>query len=162
MGILLGGLGGTLPVAWRQLTAAVVAVFAIAAGAAGFLAPNSRPIQYNRETPQRWTRAGPFRWALWNGCVLGIGAASRIGFWLWYAIPIGALLIGDPITGGILYGMYGLTRGVAAWLILLVAVLRSRSSPLGIWLLRRDELARQLTSAYLLAIGVLTVWLVGM
>src|SRR3712207_8459275 len=42
---------------------------------------------------------------------------SRIGFWLWYAIPLGAFLVGDPWLGAVVYGTYGFVRGLGAVLI---------------------------------------------
>ena len=70
---------------------------------------------------------GPLWWAIRNGVTLGFGATSRIGFLLWYVVPIGALLFGSPALGAAIYGTYELVRGAAAPAILL-----------GTWRLKAD------------------------
>lgn len=73
-----------------------------------------RPLQCDRETPKEWVWRGPVVWPLLNGAALGFGATTRLGFWLWYAIPGGAFLMGDPTVGAAIWGAYGFTRTSSA------------------------------------------------
>jgi hypothetical protein len=62
---------------------------------------------------------GPLGWATRNGLALGIGATSRIGFWLWYVMPVTALLSASPLAGAAIYGLYGALRAGGVWVLLL-------------------------------------------
>lgn len=112
---------------------------------------------YSRETPQRWVHFGALGWAVRNGLALGYGATSRIGFWSWYAVPLGALLGGDPVAGALVYGGYGLTRGGAAWLLIAAtAILRRRGAgfdDLALWLLGRQASAHAVSATLMLFLG---------
>jgi hypothetical protein len=90
---------------------------------------------------------------------LGFGATSRIGFSLWYAVPVGALLLGSPVLGAAAYGAYGLVRGLAAPVILLV-IIRSKTDVSG-WLITHNKDAQVLTVGQLLFLGVVTAIVVG-
>lgn len=57
-----------------------------------------------------WVWRGPVLWPLLNGAALGFGATTRLGFWLWYAIPSGAFLMAEPAVGALIWGAYGFTR----------------------------------------------------
>jgi hypothetical protein len=103
---------------------------------------------------------GPLRWATQNGLALGFGATSRIGFWLWYAIPLGAFLVGDPRLGAVVYGTYGLIRGLGAVFILLL-MLRLKVD-ISDWLIRRYGAARVLAAGQLVLLGVSTSIVVGL
>jgi hypothetical protein len=70
--------------------------------------------QLDRETEQSLLHRGPIVWALANGGQLGLGFTSRIGFWSWYLVPVGAFLIADPAFGAIAWGTYGLVRLLVA------------------------------------------------
>ena len=118
-GTLLGAAGNLLPLDLRLAAGSVLAVAAVAAGAFELFGRRIRPPQLDCETPQRWMHNGPLWWAIQNGVALGLGATSRIGFLLWYVVPIGALLSGSPALGAAIYGTYGLVRGAAAPVILL-------------------------------------------
>jgi len=103
---------------------------------------------------------GPLRWAIRNGLTLGFGATSRIGFWLWYVIPLGAFLVGDSIFGAIIYGAYGLIRALGATVILL-GMIRLKTD-ISDWLIERYGEARILTSGQLVFLGVATAIVVGL
>jgi hypothetical protein len=45
-----------------------------------------------------------------NGALLGLAVTSRIGFWLWYVVPLAAFLSAAPVAGAIVWGLYGLAR----------------------------------------------------
>lgn len=122
------GTGGFLALIGGALPAGALATGGILLAAAGSIVGvveiaggRVRPWQFDRETPQRWARQGPLHWAIRNGAVLGVGMSSRIGFWLWYVVPLGALASGDIVLGALLYGLYSLTRtGVALGLLALL------------------------------------------
>lgn len=105
-------------------------------------------------------RKGPLRWAIRNGLSLGFGATSRIGFSLWYAVPLGALLLGSPLLGAAVYGTYGLLRAVAAPLLLLASVL-SRAD-VSDWLIVHHKRARSLAAGQLVFLGATVVVAVGL
>jgi hypothetical protein len=120
-----------------------------------------RPLHCDRETPKSWVYEGRLLWATKNGIALGCGATSRIGFWLWYAIPAGAFLEGKAILGGLVYGSYGLSRGLGVWGFLLSRV----STDTEVFLLRlmgRRGALRSLTAAGLIFLCAYTIGAVGL
>lgn len=140
---------------------AVATLVAIGASALMLLALTGREVEIleiKRETPQQWLEGGALRWAAVNGAALGIGATSRIGFWLWYVIPLGAFLLGDPSLSGMIVGVYGATRGFAAWLAI---ALIGDQHDLTDWLLARNKQARIIGSRYLLALGLMGIVAIG-
>jgi hypothetical protein len=66
--------------------------------------------QRDVETPQALLSAGPLVWAAGNGGLLGLGIASRIGFWVWYVLPLGVFALAQPVLGLCLWEVYGFTR----------------------------------------------------
>jgi hypothetical protein len=70
-----------------------------------------RPWQLDRETDRNWLRHRNWRTAALNGAALGLGLTTRIGYWLWYLLPVGILVLGDWRAGVVLYGTYGAVRG---------------------------------------------------
>lgn len=107
-GTAVGGLAALMPPATR---AAVVTLAAATLAATALL--KSRPVQLDRETPAVLLHHGPLVWAAANGALLGFGPLSRIGFWLWYMVPIGVILSGSALVGGAIWGTYGMTRLMA-------------------------------------------------
>lgn len=159
-GAVLGTWGSLLPLGSRLAAGSVLAVLAIAVSGLEILGRRIQPPQFDCETPQRWVHKGPLRWATQNGLALGFGATSRIGFWLWYSIPLGAFLVGDPRLGAVVYGTYGLVRGLGAVFILLVMLgLRLDISD---WLISRYGAARTLAAGQLVFLGVSTSIVVGL
>jgi hypothetical protein len=147
--------GGVLGFAGSHVEARYRFAFATAAGAAAWILAalqigrrDVRPLQCDRETPQRWLHAGPYRWALRNGISLGCGATRRVGFWLWYAVPLGALLSGSTRGGAILYGAFSITRSLAAPAILVVATRRT-SWDYSDWLPERFSLAQRVSTTHM-------------
>lgn len=91
-GAAAGYLGGVLPFAARiSLATAAATLLPVAA----VVSPRRLP-QFNRETDQSLLGHGPFVWAAVNSFLLGLGFASRIGYWLFYVMPIGCLALGSP------------------------------------------------------------------
>jgi hypothetical protein len=159
-GAVLGTLGGLLPLRFRLAAGSILAVAAIAVSGLELLGRRIQPPQFDCETPQRWVHKGPLRWATQNGLALGFGATSRIGFWLWYVIPLGALLLGDPWLGAVVYGTYGLIRGLGAVFILLLML--GLKVDISDWLIRRYGAARVLAAGQLVLLGVSTSIVVGL
>ena len=96
-----------------RLGAAVVAAIAfVGAGGAILVGRPWQLPQVDVETPLEWAHEGPLRWAVKNGVALGFGGGTRIGFPIFYAVPIASFLAGDVVAGLMLYGLYGMTRGV--------------------------------------------------
>lgn len=120
-GALLGVAGTVLPLEVRVALACVLALVAVLIGSVELLGAGVRLPQFDRETPQRWLNKGALNWALLNGSFLGIGATSRIGFWLWYVVPLSAFLFADPVLGATIYGAYSVVRGTAVWALILGA-----------------------------------------
>ncbi len=158
-GAALGAAGCLVPLDSRIAAGSVLAVAAIAAGGLGLFGYRVPLAQLDCETPQRWVHKGPLAWAVQNGLVLGFGATSRIGFSLWYAVPVGTLVLGSPTLGAAAYGAYGLVRGLAAPVILLV-IIRSKRDVSG-WLIKHNKAAQVLTAGQLLFLGVVTAIVVG-
>ncbi len=120
-GAALGAAGILLPFEVRVAVASLLALAAVFIGSLEMLGIRVRLPQLDRETPQRWLNKGALTWALLNGVSLGVGTTSRIGFWLWYIIPLGAFLFADPALGAAIYGAYSLVRGGAVWMLILGA-----------------------------------------
>jgi hypothetical protein len=83
---------------------------------APFAWPQRLP-QVNRETEQSLLGRGPLAWALANGSLLGLGFTSRIGYWIFYLVPVGCFVVGSPALGALIWGAYGFTRLGAASLL---------------------------------------------
>jgi hypothetical protein len=160
-GGLLGALGSILPEAARTGMATGLAVLAVPVAVVELVGRRVRPWQRDRETPQRWMHRGPLAWAARNGFSLGLGAFTRLGFALWYVIPVAALLIANVPLAATVYGLYGFTR-VASAVPLLAAGQRTGDLIVVSNLLRRiGPIARRLCAAHLLALGITTLIVVG-
>ena len=91
---------------------------------------------------------------------MGVGFTSRVGFWLWYVVPIACLLFADLWLGAVLFATYAAVRTGCAWL--LAAIVKQRPSlDLSVWLMRHIPHARRISGAYLLLISFSTVAIVG-
>jgi len=159
-GAVLGALGSLLPLDFRLASGSILAVAAIAVGGLEFFGRRVQPLQFDCETPQRWVHKGPIVWAIQNGLALGFGATSRIGFWLWYTIPLGAFLVGNPVFGAVTYGTYGLLRALGAVVVLLIIM--GTKVDISDWLIERHDTARVLATGQLTLLGVATAIVVGM
>jgi hypothetical protein len=92
--------------------------------------------------------------------MLGFGATSRIGFWLWYVIPLGAFLIGDPVASAFIYGTYGLVRALGA-VVIILGMIRLEAD-ISDRLVEGYGTARVLTAGQLVFLGVATAIVVGL
>ena len=160
-GGLLGAAGGLLSFEYRIVIASLLGAIAVILGSLEIAGHRVRLPQLDHETPQSWMNVGPVRWAARNGFTLGLGAISRIGFPLWYSIPVGAFLIGRPGLGIVVYGTYSTVRAMAVW-----ALIPGGSRLLGKgyqdWLIEHNGAARILTSAQLLLLGVVVIVTIGL
>jgi hypothetical protein len=159
-GAALGTVGGLLPLDIRLAVGSVLAITAIVVGGLELFGRRIQPWQFDCETPQRWVNRGALRWATRNGLTLGFGATSRIGFWLWYVIPLGAFLVGDPGAGAAIYGTYGLVRALGA-VVILLGITRLKTD-IPDRLIEGYGAARILAAGQLVFLGVATAIVVGL
>ncbi len=145
-GLALGLLGASLLADTREYIVPAVAGMLAVAGIWDAGVRRLPLLQRDTETPQQWLDLGPVGWAAVNGAALGVGAGSRLGFLLWYAIPLAALLSPSLLFSAFVYGAYGFSRAVAAPTLYRLG---SRFHGLDAWLITRMPLARTVTSAYL-------------
>lgn len=114
-GAALGWFGRQLPEGARfgaVSSAALVAVVLALFEGTGRRVPL---LQLDRETPQSWLNLGPFPWGILNGGALGVGFLTRVGFPLWYGIPVAAIAFAHPVLGALIFGSYATVRTVLAW-----------------------------------------------
>ncbi len=138
-GLALGWIGGVLTTPTRAALGGVFGVTAAFVGASDVLGSQRLSVlQFDRETNQRWLWQRPALGALATGAVIGAGFATRIGFWLWYVVPLSCLLVANAALGAGIYGTYAVTRAaipalLAAW----------------IWVLRKRDPDTELTAHWL-------------
>jgi len=161
-GALAGGLIGLAgSLLGADLRAALATVLGMVAIAIGLLELTGRrlPIpQADRETPFAWLDISALFWSVRNGAALGFGARSRLGFWLWYVVPLGAFLSADALIGAVGYGIYGATRTFGAGL---VYRLEKRREGRATELLKLNPKARLLAAGTLVIVGIVTLLAVG-
>jgi hypothetical protein len=118
-GATLGALGQLVALPIRSVLG-ICAVLAIAVAAV------SRPLpwQFERETSIRWLEYQDWRTAAYNSASLSLGFTTRIGFWMFYLVPIGAFMSGHALVGALVYSIYGTARSGAS-LVMVVAAMRS-------------------------------------
>ncbi|MGH3089787.1 MAG: hypothetical protein ACRDSJ_21115, partial [Rubrobacteraceae bacterium] len=155
----LGAVGALLTFEFRLAVASLLGMAAVFVGILELSGRRVQLLQCNSETSPQWLDLGPLRWAIKNGLALGFGATSRIGFWLWYAVPAGSLLAGTPELGAIVYGTYGFARGMGAWGILLGHY--TASFDVSDWLFEHMKTAKRLAAGQLVFLGVVIVIIMG-
>lgn len=161
-GALAGAVGGLLTADVRSALGALLALAAAGLGLAELVGHRVRIVQIDRETPFAWLESGRMRWAARNGMTLGFGAFTRLGFWLWFVIPCGALLSGSALVGALGWGAYAFVRTAGAGWILLLTDRRRLNPEKGDALLRQSGRARGAASAQLFVVGVLALLALGM
>lgn len=160
-GALLGAAGGILSFDHRIAIASLLGIIAIVLGSMELGGRRVRLPQLDHETPQSWLNAGPLRWAARNGFTLGFGAISRIGFPLWYAIPVGAFLFARPELGAAIYGTYSTIRGMAVWVLILGAS-HWLGEDYSSWLIKCARETRILAAAQFVLLGTIVTVAVGL
>ena len=161
-GALTGLLGSTLGESARLAIATALAIAAIAAGAYELLRRPLVPLQCDRETPQRWMDRGPLGWAARNGASLGFGAFTRLGYLLWYVVPVGCLLLASPATGALVWAAYGFGRAAGAGALIAVAYRIGNAGRALDLALEKRLLAQRATAIQLLALGATAFVAVGL
>ena len=91
---------------------------------------------------------------------LGFGDTCPLGFSLWYAVPLGAMLSGDPLLVAAVYGTYGFVRAAAAPLMLLGSM--SFGGNLSGWLVAHHKGGRVLAAGQLILLGTTVPVAVGL
>lgn len=118
LGAALGRLGSSAGGDVRGGVAAVFAVGGIAVSVVELARGRRMPLlQRSRETNRDWMRFGAAVSAAMNGAAMGAGFVTRIGYWLWYAVPVSAFAIGSPGAGALVFGVYALTRAIVPVLL---------------------------------------------
>lgn len=157
-GALLGFAGQFLPADLRAALATLAALTGIFIGIVELTGRRVPIPQADRETPFAWLDAGALFWSIRNGAALGFGARSRLGFWLWYVIPLGAFLSGSILIGAVGYGLYAATRTFAAGVIY---AMEKQDEGSATALLRLNPRARLATAGTLVVMGFVTLSAVG-
>src|SRR5919197_1086479 len=97
--------GSAFPAVSRSLVSTTLAAFVVVAIVVG-----RAPWQWDHETPTSWLDYEDWRVAVWNGAALGAGFVTRIGFWLWWALPLFVFSVASPRVGILAGLVYGGTR----------------------------------------------------
>lgn len=156
---VFGALGVAVPESPRLAIGTLLALLLLILSV---ISPHRLP-QLNRETRQRLLEQGPIRWASINGFLLGTGLSSRIGYWLFYAVPVGCFVLASPSVAAGIGAEYGLVRlGIASYLGMWMHLHPDRMSQLSRALLSQRETTRRLsqgvgtliTAALALAVGL--------
>jgi hypothetical protein len=114
-GALFGWIGSSVPAGVRAAVSVVLLSGLVAAGGVEILGRGVSLPQLDRETNQSWLHLGSIGWPVVNGLALGAGFLSRIGFLLWYLLPILCFAIGELTGGALVLGVYGFVRGAAVF-----------------------------------------------
>jgi hypothetical protein len=86
-------------------------------GIAAAAAVRRHPWQLERETNVNWLLYEDWRTAAYNAITLGLGFASRIGFWVFFLVPLGAFVAGDIRAGLLIYTTYAATRTLGSFIV---------------------------------------------
>ncbi|MGH2819187.1 MAG: hypothetical protein ACRDJ5_00890 [Actinomycetota bacterium] len=119
-GLLLGGLGRLLAAPWGVPGALLVGgVAALYAGREALGLPIPIPDRH-RQVPEWWRSFfSPAVSSLLYGLGLGIGFLTFLTFGTFVAVAVAAVVSGDPLTGALVCGAFGIARGLsvlaAAW-----------------------------------------------
>lgn len=156
-GAAIASLGLIAPLNVR-LVVGIILAWTVACAA--LLLPRRLP-QIDRETEQSLLGHGPLEWATLNGALLGLGFTSRVGYWIWYLVPITCFILGAPVIGAIVWATYALTRlGIAVSLAGWMHHHPDQISQISRWLLALRPRARGIVgpAAGILAFA-LGIWL---
>ena len=102
---VIAAAGAAFPSASRGLLAAAASLALVVAAARA-----SRPWQRDAETPMDWLEREGLTVAVRNGLALGAGFLTRLGFWLWWMLPVLAFESGSVRAGAIVGAAYGAVR----------------------------------------------------
>ncbi len=105
----VGGMVGALGAVFPPVPLAVLVTLAACALLAGISA-SERPWQIDRETPGVWLAYHDWRTIALNGAALGAGFGTRIGYWAWYLLPLGAFALAKPHYGAAILSIFAVAR----------------------------------------------------
>ena len=105
VGLTLGAFGASLDLLSRDVLV-IGSLLTVLGGAV----VRRRPWQLDRETTATWLAYEDWRTATLNGVSLGVGFTTRLGVWLYYLIPIGAIAAVDAVAGAAIFATYAFTR----------------------------------------------------
>lgn len=159
LGAMLGFLGSWVNADVRIAAASLLGVVAVVIGVLE-LYDKTSVLECDKETPQSWVHHGPIIWPIENGLALGCGATSRIGFWLWYVIPLSSLLSGKVEYGALIYATYSFTRGMSIWFIIF-GLTRLVKEDWTVWLLKNRTNMRLLSATHLILLGLFVIIVFG-
>jgi hypothetical protein len=111
-GAVLGTSGAGLSSTTRGTVALATALLLAAVGTVELFGHRVPLPQLSRETSRRYGSMG-IGWVVRNGVAMGVGISTRLGFWLWYAVPVAAVVSGETLRGVIVFGTYALVRATA-------------------------------------------------
>lgn len=151
-GAALGKLGSIL-LPPGLMPGLLVAVTVLVLGAVGLQLAGRPPRRCQKQTPRRWLKGSGLVWSLRNGTHLGLGVATKKGFWLFFLVPVSAVVAAAPAQSALIYGSYGFVRTALPGL--LVALLaRQPSWDVQRWLLRQAPVASGLATVAGLAVAL--------
>ncbi len=157
-GLALGAVGLAVPADARPGFVAAMAVAALALALSQLVAGTRWVPQRDCETGQLWMHTGGLTGAALNGAALGTGFLTRVGYWLWYAIPA-ACVVAGPARAALIFGTYGLARGSAPGVAIVQMILRRSCEKKDVtrmqeWLIQRGIQARTMANGTLLVCAV--------
>lgn len=153
-GGLVGGLGGSLPEDFRLAAVGLALIGLNALFVADALGGPVPMLERNRTTPRRWVEESAAGWSLKTGAALGFGVTNRIGFPVWYLVPVLALGTGSWIAGGVVWAVYGLLRTAITMLDGLRLTRHDGFVTTSARRLRSEPLMRRLSSSAGLVVGL--------
>ncbi len=106
------GLAGTILKTPERLAVGLAASLAVACAAVLKMGLPQR----DREAPRALLKLPSLIWAAGNGAVLGLAVTTRIGFWIWYFVPIAAFATG-PRRGAQIWMLYASVRLLSTGLL---------------------------------------------
>ena len=156
-GAVLGWIGERLSVNTTADAVVPLATLALIVGTVEAIRGTLWLPQRNRETPQRWVRYGAIPSAVLNGGALGIGIASRLGYGLWFVLPVAAILVSDVLWAITIFTTYGLTRALGLWTFIIAARRVGDLNRVGDTFLERRVLVRRFCGLVLAGVGSLVL-----
>ena len=109
------------------------------------------------ETPRAWLELRNWQTAARNGVALGTGYSTRIGFWLWYLVPIGAFAVGSPVRGALIYAAYAAARLGTSVGLGVLAIASDSARPAEFALTASTSIRRSLASIFFFSCGLVLV-----
>lgn len=103
--------------------------------------------QRDKETPRRWADEPMASWAVKAGVALGLAVTNRLGFVIWYAIPVLVFSMGSVALGALSWATYAFARTTVTMVEGRVRARRGQFGPVTTARLVRMRFIRQVSSA---------------